>query len=65
VLDQGGKLLSALASIVDTQDPDEIERVVDTLPDLLGVCYLFGLPASMLRRVRQTGSLSFDRATAE
>jgi F420-non-reducing hydrogenase small subunit len=65
VIDQGGKLLSALASIVDTQDPDEIERVVDTLPDLLGVCYLFGLPASMLRRVRQTGSLSFDRATAE
>jgi F420-non-reducing hydrogenase small subunit len=65
VIDQGGKLLSALASIVDTQDPDEIERVTDTLPDLLGVCYLFGLPASMLRRVRQTGSLSFDRATAE
>jgi F420-non-reducing hydrogenase small subunit len=65
VLDQGGKLLSALASIVDTQDQDEIERVVDTLPDLLGICYLFGLPASMLRRVRQTGSLSFDRATAE
>ena len=53
VLDQGGKLLSALASIVDTQDPDEIERVVDTLPDLLGICYLFGLPASMLRRSRQ------------
>jgi F420-non-reducing hydrogenase small subunit len=65
VIDQGGKLLSALASIVDTQDPDEIERVASTLPDILGVCYLFGLPASMLRRVRQTGSLSFDRVTAE
>ena len=53
VLDQGGKLLSALASIVDTQDQGEIERVADALPDLLGICYLFGLPASMLRRVRQ------------
>lgn len=53
VLDQGAKLLSALASIVDTEDPDEIERVADSLPDLLGTCYLFGLPASMLHRVRR------------
>ena len=53
VFDQGGKLLSALASIIDSQDPDEIERVADAIPDLLGICYLFGLPASLLRRVRQ------------
>jgi F420-non-reducing hydrogenase small subunit len=53
VVDQGGKLLSALASIIDSQDPDEIERVADAIPDLLGTCYLFGLPASLLRRVRQ------------
>jgi F420-non-reducing hydrogenase small subunit len=53
VVDQGGKLLSALASIIDSQDPDEIERVADAIPDLLGICYLFGLPASLLRRVRQ------------
>jgi F420-non-reducing hydrogenase small subunit len=53
VFDQGGKLLSALASIVDTQDADEIERVANAIPDLLGVCYLFGLPASLLRRVRE------------
>jgi hypothetical protein len=58
VFDQGGKLLSALASIIDTQDQDEIERVADTLPDLLGICYLFGLPSSMLRRVRKDGALS-------
>ena len=53
VVDQGGKLLSALASIIDSQDPAEIERVADSIPDLLGVCYLFGLPASLLCRVRQ------------
>jgi F420-non-reducing hydrogenase small subunit len=52
VVDQGGKLLSALASIVDTQDPEEMERVADAVPDLLGTCYLFGLPASLLHRVR-------------
>jgi F420-non-reducing hydrogenase small subunit len=53
VVDQGGKLLSALASIIDSQDPTEIERVADAIPDVLGTCYLFGLPASLLRRVRR------------
>ena len=53
VVDQGGKLLSALASIIDSQDPAEIERVANAIPDVLGTCYLFGLPASLLRRVRR------------
>jgi F420-non-reducing hydrogenase small subunit len=52
VTDQGGKLLSALSSIIDSQDPAEIERVVEAIPDVLGTCYLFGLPASLLNRVR-------------
>jgi len=55
VVDQGGKLLSALASIIDSQDPAEIQRVADAIPDLLGTCYLFGLPASLLSRVRLAG----------
>jgi F420-non-reducing hydrogenase small subunit len=55
VVDQGGKLLSALASIIDSQDPAEIERVADAIPDVLGTCYLFGLPASLLSRVRLEG----------
>jgi F420-non-reducing hydrogenase small subunit len=53
VVDQGGKLLSALASILDSRDPADIERVADAIPDMLGTCYLFGLPASLLRRVRR------------
>jgi F420-non-reducing hydrogenase small subunit len=53
VVDQGGKLLSAVASIIDTQDPAEFGRVADAIPDLLGTCYLFGLPSSLLFRVRQ------------
>jgi len=56
VVDQGGKLLSALASIIDSQDPAEIERVADAIPDVLGTCYLFGLPASLLSRVRLEGN---------
>jgi F420-non-reducing hydrogenase small subunit len=65
VVDQGGKLLSALASIIDSQDPDEIERVVDAIPDVLGTCYLFGLPASLLRRVRQDRKSSPAGVTGE
>ena len=53
MVDQGAKLLSALASIIDSQDPAEIERVADAIPDVLGTCYLFGLPASLLQRVRR------------
>lgn len=52
VVDQGGKLLSALSSIIDSQDPAEIERIAAAIPDVLGTCYLFGLPASLLNRVR-------------
>lgn len=63
VVDQGGKLLSALASIIDSQDPAEIERVADAIPDVLGACYLFGLPASLLGRVRQGQEAVLARET--
>jgi F420-non-reducing hydrogenase small subunit len=63
VVDQGGKLLSALSSIIDSQDPAEIERVANAIPDVLGTCYLFGLPASLLRRVRQDQSALPARET--
>ena len=65
VVDQGGKLLSALASIIDSQDPAEIERVADAIPDVLGTCYLFGLPASLLCRVRQNRDALPARETVE
>jgi len=65
VVDQGGKLLSALASIIDSQDPAEIERVADAIPDVLGTCYLFGLPASLLSRVRLEGVASPAKEAVE
>jgi len=50
VRDQGGKILSALASMVEARDPEEIDRVMDTIPDPVGTFYRYGLPHSMLRR---------------
>lgn len=50
VHDQGGKILSAIASHIDSDDPEEVERILDTLLDPVGTFYRFGLPHSMLRR---------------
>jgi len=52
VRDQGAKMASALASVIDSAEPDEIERIIDTLPDPLGTFYRFSLADSMLRRTQ-------------
>lgn len=50
VHDQGAKFLSALASILDTNDEKEIDRIVDSIDDPAGTFYRFSLPSSLLRR---------------
>ncbi len=52
VHDQGAKFLSALASILDTNDEKEIERIVGSIDDPAGTFYRFSLPSSFLRRKR-------------
>lgn len=50
VRDQGGKALSALASIVDSKEEAEVERILATIPDPVGTLYRYSLPASLLRK---------------
>ncbi len=50
VRDQGAKILSAIASIVDSKDEGEIERILAGIPDPIGTFYRYSLPASILRR---------------
>ncbi|MGQ0719996.1 MAG: oxidoreductase [Candidatus Eiseniibacteriota bacterium] len=50
VRDQGGKMLSALASITAGSDESAIDRALDSLPDPVGTFYRYGLPGSLLRR---------------
>lgn len=50
VTDQGAKFLSAVASIVDSKDPKEIDEILGGLPDFISFAYRFGLPASTLQR---------------
>jgi len=52
VFDMGAKFLSAFASILDTNDEKEIEKIVETIVDPAGTFYRFSLPTSILRRRR-------------
>jgi F420-non-reducing hydrogenase small subunit len=52
VVDQGAKMLSTVASIVDAPTPEEIAEITATVPDPLGTFYRFGLAGSLLRRAR-------------
>jgi F420-non-reducing hydrogenase small subunit len=52
VYDQGAKFLSALASILDTNDEKEMDKIVQSIVDPAGTFYRFSLPKSILGRRR-------------
>lgn len=52
VYDQGAKFLSALASILETADEKEMDKIVQTIVDPAGTFYRFSLPKSILQRRR-------------
>ncbi len=49
VLDYGSRLISAFSSVIDSVDPNEIERILDGIPDPVGQFYRFNLAGSILR----------------
>ncbi len=50
-LDQGAKMISALSSVIDAQEPEEIEKIIREIVDPVGTFYRFSLAHSTLRRV--------------
>jgi F420-non-reducing hydrogenase small subunit len=50
VIDGGAKLISAIGSVIDAETPEDIDAVLDTLPDPAGYFYRFSLAHSMLTR---------------
>lgn len=50
VEDQGAKFLSALSSIIDANEEEEIKKITDSIVDPAGIFYYYSLPSSMLRR---------------
>lgn len=49
VIDYGARLVSAFASVIDSNDPDEIDRILDGIPDPTGQFYRFNLAGSLLK----------------
>jgi F420-non-reducing hydrogenase small subunit len=52
VVDQGAHFLSAVSSVIDATDPEEISSIIDGIPDPVGTFYRYSLPESLLRRAR-------------
>ena len=65
VRDYGAKALSAIASIIDSNDETEIEKIVQTVPDPVGTFYRYSLPTSMLRRKKMRRSSDSDKCTSQ
>ncbi len=53
VIDFGAKALSAIASLADSNDEEEIARILDQIADPVGTFYRYSLPASLLHRRHQ------------
>lgn len=60
VEDFGARMMTALASVIDSKDPREIEDIISRgIPDPVGTFYRFSLASSLLRRSRlQTAASS-------
>lgn len=52
VLDYGARLISAFASVIEADDPEEINHILDGIPDPVGQFYRFNLAGSLLRAGR-------------
>jgi len=52
VLDIGAKMVSAIGSIIDSQNEEEIAEIVSEIVDPAGTFYRFGMAGSLLRRAR-------------
>jgi len=51
VSDFGARMMTALASVIDSDDPEEIDRIIqEGIPDPIGSFYRFSLAHSHLRR---------------
>lgn len=47
IVDQGAKFLSAFASTIDSEDEEEIEKIMDSVIDPAGLFYMYSLASSI------------------
>jgi len=56
VMDYGARLITAFSSVIDANEPDEIEKILDGIPDPTGQVYRFNLAGSLLKTNRSAWS---------
>ena len=52
VVDQGTKLLSAVAALIDTDEPERLQEIMDSIVDPVGIYYRFSLADSILSELK-------------
>ncbi len=53
VMDYGARLMTAFASVIDANTPEEIDHILDGIPDPTGQVYRFNLAGSLLKANRE------------
>ena len=52
VIDYGARLMTAFASVIDANEPKEIEAILDGIPDPTGQMYRFSLAGSLMKAAK-------------
>jgi F420-non-reducing hydrogenase small subunit len=65
VHDQGTKMISALASVIDSEDPEEIDKILDGIVDPVGTFYRFSMAKATLGRVQFNGNGAKEKEMAQ
>ena len=52
VIDYSARLMTAFASVIDANTPEEIEKILDGIPDPVGQVYRFSLAGSLMKAAR-------------
>lgn len=52
VMDYGARLIAAFSSVIDSNQPEEIEKILDGIPDPVGQVYRFNLAGSLLKAAK-------------
>lgn len=50
ITDPGAKMMSSIATMIDANDPEEVDKIIEKVVDPAGTFYRFSLAGSMLRR---------------
>ena len=52
IVDQGAKLASYIGALIDTDDPEKLEEILDSVIDPAGTFYRFGLAHSIMNKLK-------------